>query len=294
MPAAAFGIKRAECCSFSKLFPIFQNLFRGLIPSFLRSGPYYVTERYGPVEKIAKADFTMQSRANLDITDAAVLYLLDTCYASGLTTEYNREVFAAAATGTELPTAGTDSSNWTKELCRHLQNVKGTPITVAQLHGMMMQSLADGKLAVTPVHSEPTPSMQGRSIVLAPLILSRGGVPANSKPYREEEVFKEEGNPRQEQPMVLISVQLEEKNMPKASNSIVVEELKDWLIHVATTHRPSSMIRLMIMKIEVVEYRSSFPRGILLLITLPIPVWVCLRGDPAYCFVRFVRTTSSS
>ena len=200
-------------------------------------------------------DFTIQSRANLDTSNAAVLYLLDCCYASGPTADCNREAFAAA--GIELPT----DKSWTKELCRHLKDVNGAPITVAQLHGKMMRSLADGKLAVTPVHSDLAPSMEG-SIVLAPV---RG----LAQPYSGGASEDTRGQPR-----VLISVQLEDMTGPPS-----VEEFKNWLI----THRPSMIHSV---NIEVSGFHTSFS-GVLLLV-LPVSVWVCLRGDPAYCFVRFV------
>lgn len=195
----------------------------------------------------------------MDNADAAVLYLLDTCYASGATVGGNREVFAAA--GIELPT----DSSWTKEFCRQLKSVNRKPITVAQLHGKMMQSLAEKRLAVTPVHSELTPTMEG-SIVLAP-------VQGLTKPYSGEAPEDTRGLPR-----VLISVQLEDMTGPPS-----VEEFKNWL----TTHRPSMIHSV---RIEVCGYHTSFS-GFLLL-TIPVSVWVCLRGDPAYCFVRFVTSSN--
>lgn len=170
----------------------------------------------------------------------------------------NREVFAAA--GIELPT----DSGWTTELCALLKNANGKPMTVAQLHGKMMQSFANGKLAVTPVHSELTPTMEG-SIILAPF----RGV---ATPYSEA------SEDTRGQPMVLISVQLED--MTKSPS---VEEFKSWL----TTHRPSMIHSV---KIEVSGFHTSFSG--LLLLTVPVSVWVCLRGDPAYTFVRFVTSSN--
>jgi hypothetical protein len=194
--------------------------------------------------------------------NAAVLYLLDACYASGPTVDANREVFAA--TGIELPT----DRSWTKELCRQLKHVNHTPITVAQLHGKMMQSLADERLAVVPVHSELKPTMEG-SIVIAPV---RG----LTKPYSSE---APEDTTRG-LPMVLISVQLEDM-----TGSASVEEFKNWL----TTHRPSMTHSV---EIEVCGYHTSFFGVVVLLLTIPVSVWVCLRGDPAYCFVRFVTSSN--
>ena len=207
---------------------------------------------------MATADFTSHSRSNLDSSDSAVLYLLDTCYAGGATVYGKREVFAAA--GIELPT----DNSWTKEICRHLRNANGQPMTVAQLHGRMMQSMADEILAVTPVHSELTPSAEG-SIILAP---ARGIL----HPYSHETSRDDTRG----QPMVLISVQLRDLTGPPS-----VEEFKNWLL----THRPSMIHSV---KIEVSGYHTSFS-GVLLL-TLPVSVWVCLRGDPAYAFVRFVMS----
>lgn len=80
---------------------IFQSSLKLLTP-ISRSAPFHVAGTYGPVEKVARVDFTTQSRANLDSSDAAVLYLLDTCYTAGAMVDGNREVFAAA--GNELPT----------------------------------------------------------------------------------------------------------------------------------------------------------------------------------------------
>lgn len=205
-------------------------------------------------------DFTTQSRATLDTSDGTVLYLLDTCYAAGAMVDGNREVFAAA--GIELPT----DNSWTKKVCRHLRNANGKPMTVAQLHGKMMQSLADKVLAVTPVHSELTPSADG-SIVLAPV---RGLV----RPYGDETAKDDTRG----QPTVLISVQLEDMTEPPS-----VEQFKNWLL----THRPSMIHSV---KIEVSGYHKFFSG--LLLLTLPVSVWVCLRGDPAYSFVRFVTSSN--
>lgn len=129
-----------------------------------------------------------------------------------------------------------------------------------------MQSLADGKLAVTPVHSELTPSMEG-SIVLA----SVRGV---AKPYSDE-VSKD----TREQPVVLISVQLEDMTEERS-----IEEFQNWLI----THQPSMIHSV---KIEVSEYHSSLSR-ILLLLILPIPIWICVRDDPAYRFVGFITSSN--
>lgn len=139
-------------------------------------------------------------------------------------------------------------------------------MTVAQLHGRMMQSLADQILTVTPVHSELTPSAEG-SIVLAPM---RGLL----NPYGHETL---RDNTRG-QPMVLISVQLSNLTGPPS-----VEEFKTWLL----THRPS-MIRSV--KIEVSGYYHTSSFSGVLLLTLPVSVWVCLRGDLAYSFVRFVTS----
>lgn len=126
-----------------------------------------------------------------------------------------------------------------------------------------MKSFAEGRLASTPVHSELSSTMEG-SIILAPVT----GLIA---PYQL-------GNPDDVRgiPMVLISVQLKDLTDPPS-----VEEFKRWL----TTHRPSMIHSV---KIEVSGYHTSFS-GVLLL-TLPVSVWVCLRGDPAYSFVRFVTS----
>ena len=206
---------------------------------------------------MARADFTTQARANLDYSNAAVLYLLDTCHGSAATLHGNREVFAAASI--ELPT----DSSWTFELCRQLRNANRRPITVAQLHGKMIESFAEGRLAVTPVHSELTESMEG-SIILAP-------VTGSIAPYSV-------GAPEdtQNMPIVLISVQLEDMTSPPN-----VEDFKRWL----TTNRPAMIHSV---RIEVSGFHTSFS-GVLLL-TLPVSVWVCLRGDPSYSFVRFVTS----
>ena len=126
-----------------------------------------------------------------------------------------------------------------------------------------MKSFAEGRLAVTPVHSELTPSMEG-SIVLAPV----GGF---ISPYKLDNTEETRG-----MPMVLKSVQLQDLTNP--SNE---EEFKKWL----TTHRPSMIHSV---KIEVTGYHTSFS-GIILL-TIPVSVWVCLRGDLAYSFVRFITS----
>lgn len=238
-------------------------------PNFFRSAKFFVAGNYGPVETVARVDFTTQSRANLDLSDAAVLYLLDTCYAAGAAVDGNREVFAAAAAGIELPT----DSSWTKEVCRHLRNANGKPMTVAQLHGRMMQSLADGRLPVTPVHSELAPSAEG-SIVLAPV--SVNGLLLN--PYGIETSREED---TRGQPMVLISVQLKDMTGPPS-----IEPFKTWLL----AHQ-ASIIHSGSVKIEVSGCHTFFSgfSGVLLL-TLPVSVWVCLRADPAYSFVRFVTS----
>lgn len=206
MPVVAFGIQGPGRYAFSMFPPLnslifVQNLETVLLslqlltdptPTSFRSGPYSVTENNSSSQKVARAsaDFTSQSRANLDsVSDSAVLYLLDTgIRAAGtpVNTDADREIFAASFLKIDpVPTATTNSnssgdnngnSNWTKELCRHLRNAsrRNEPMTVAQLHGEMIQSLAeigaDGqrKLPVVPVHSQLISPMKGGSIVLAP------------------------------------------------------------------------------------------------------------------------------
>lgn len=74
--------------------------------------------------------------------------------------ESEKEVFAASAV--ELPTV---STLWTKFVTKTLKSVNKAPITVAQLHGMMMKHCVTDELVTTPVHSEL--GMLG-SVVLAP------------------------------------------------------------------------------------------------------------------------------
>lgn len=207
--------------------------------------------------KVGRADFTIQARATLDYSRAAVLYLLDTCHGSAAGLNGHREIFAASSI--ELPT----DKEWTFELCRHLRNVNRKPITVAQLHGMMIKSFAEGTLAVTPVHSELTESMEG-SIILAP-------VTGPIQPYRA-------GDPEDPRhtPMVLIAAQLEDMTSPPS-----VDDFKRWLV----TNRPAMIHSV---RIDVSGFHTSFS-GVLLL-TVPVSVWICLRSDPAYSFVRFVTS----
>lgn len=145
----------------------------------------------------ASADFTTQSRANLDkISASAVLYLLDTgVYAPGrpAITDTERELFAAMKIDPILTaTTNSDSDNdndndgndnygsddygngnWTQKLCGHLRvaSRRNEPMTVAQLCSKMIQSILEAdeaEVADFPVHSGLMPSMEGRSIVLAP------------------------------------------------------------------------------------------------------------------------------
>jgi hypothetical protein len=200
----------------------------------------------------------VQARANLDLSDASVLYLLDTCHGSAAAMDANREIFAA---GIEL----FSDKTWSAEVCRHIRDTNRKPITVAQLHGKMMKSFANGILATTPVHSELSPAMEG-SIVIAP-------VTGLVTPYQRDDPENTRG-----MPTVLISVQLQNLTGPP-----MVAEFQKWL----STHRPSMIHSV---TIDVSGYHTSFS-GVLLL-TLPVSVWVCLRGDPAYTFVRFVSSTN--
>lgn len=299
-------------------------------------------------------DFTTQTRVLLDTSDATILYLLDSGYAAPPLADTTREVFAAAAakpatafsifsfnnrTCTSCDNNSNsngnsinsdDGGNWTKELCRHLRNAKSkgngtpTPITVAQLYSQMMQSLADGKLAVTPVHPELTPSMEGRSIVLASVSASASGSASVSAHVggtarfegsgdvvttEEQEGEKEAENFREKAlGMVLISVQLEERMRAGAgagagTNASSIDDFKSWLLaHCpcpslpsSSSSSPSSTTTTPPARAGMIELVGSFPsfpfsvsKRTLLLVLLPVEVWVCLRGDAAYSFVRFV------
>lgn len=171
----------------------------------------------------------------------------------------NREIFAAS--GVEL----FSDKTWSAELCRQIRHADRKPITVAQLHEKMMKSFANGILATTPVHSELSSSMEG-SIVIAPVTdlvtPNQRGDPENTRGMST----------------VLISVQLQDLTAQP-----MVAGFQKWL----STHRPSMIHSV---TIDVSGYHTSFS-GVLLL-TLPISVWVCLRGDPAYSFVRFVSSTN--
>lgn len=237
------------------------NGFHQRLTWILRSAPLVPPHRRaGPsAPQIARADFTIQARANLDLSAAAVLYLLDTCHGSAATLDGNREIFAASSI--EPPT----DNSWTAELCRHLRSANRKPVTVAQLHGKMMKSFADGRLAVTPVHSQLSESMEG-SIILAPLTV------LVAPPYKAE-VQQDQENA----PTVLISVKLKDSTTP-----LQVEEFRKWLI----TNRPSMANSV---KVDVTGYHHTAFSGIMLL-RIPVPVWVCLRSDPAYSFVDLVRS----
>lgn len=99
-------------------------------------------------------------RDTLERAPCLVLYLMDCCYSSAVAMESEKEVFAASAV--ELPTV---STLWTKFVTKTLKSVNKAPITVAQLHGMMMKHCVTDELVTTPVHSEL--GMLG-SVVLAP------------------------------------------------------------------------------------------------------------------------------
>lgn len=88
-------------------------------------------------------------RDTLERAPCPVLYLMDCCYSSAVAMENEKEVFATLAV--ELPTV---STLWTKFVTKTLKSVNKAPITVAQLHGMMMKHCVTDELVTTPVHSE--------------------------------------------------------------------------------------------------------------------------------------------
>ena len=202
----------------------------------------------------SKINFSALMKQTLEQSQCAVLCLMDCCYSSAVAMESRKEVFAASAV--ELPAV---STLWTQFFTRTLKSVNKMPITVAQLHGMMMKHCVTEELVTTPVHSEL--GTLG-SVVLAP-------VTGILYPYPHWAPRTLTGT------RVLISVRLEDINKPPS-----VEQWAKWL----KTHTPAD-----IGDVEI-ELSGFYRAGSsMLLLVLPTEIWVALTGD-SYSFVGFVRT----
>ena len=204
-----------------------------------------------------------------EATNADVLYIRDSCYASSAAIKGRRELLAACGTSQASEGAGSDhGQSFTRVLTDILVSAQGFSMTVAQLHGYMSGSYPRSELMAAPIHAELSQALRrDGSIVLAPLRCHS----TTLDPLHALQPQPFTTSPR---PKAFISVRLSDWNGPPD-----VDQWARWL----SEHLPLGIEDVDI-KLEGF-YRT---KTAIMLVLMPVVVWSVLRSRDTYEFVSLV------
>jgi hypothetical protein len=208
-----------------------------------------------PRERLAlEVNFTKVKEVTLDIAVCDVFYLLDTCYGTSAAIGGRKELLAASSL--ELP-AQYGLNTMTRYICEILEELGGLPITIAVLHGALLNKYHENHdLFPTPVHASLDPNVD-YSITLFPAPFGRRRTAVQVPPAASSE----DSNTR-----CALSINLDKLDIGR---------FQRWV-----GSRPGGV------EIEVLSLHSS--TSFVLVITVPLSVWHMIPAHSAISFLFIV------
>jgi len=188
--------------------------------------------------------------------DCEVAQILDCCCALNAVDMLETEVLAAAADTAESRI----DTCFTNVLLTSLRKMQGEPVSLAALYGHIIRLREVYGLEYAPFHVTKD---GGASIVLQKL--GGSGIPRPLKEVTESGSLK-----------MLITAHLVNKITPQD-----VEQMRKW-----TTSGVPAVIRQL-----DIQFEGAFDSDSgMLLFSVPVEVWSCLRDDPAYNGIGIIRS----
>lgn len=234
-----------------------------------------------------------------------VLLLLDCCFAGSAVrgdVEGTNEIIAAC--GRETLAEGVTDRSFTHNLMRKIRSFNGQPFTVVQLYERLLK---DRKRLITTPQYAPLSARERPSIVLAPLRLElNADGPDPSTQVSSASVSDETESLASTSQSLMLSSEVSSEVSFESSTSIQssppegprvllalslgadagIPDVESWA-HWLSTDIPYEIQGIEI-RIEA-AYRSHSTS---ILVSLPVNVWIHLRGTSAYRFIDLVTSTN--
>jgi hypothetical protein len=213
----------------------------------------------GTVDSSVKVDW-LSVRSVIDDHEHDVLVILDCYYAGVAALDSYRELLAASSR--ESQAGSRPGQNFTTALANVLRDSGGRPMTVAQVHAVLVRKAEEYSLDATPVHAELGSKLMG-SICMARLGETRTGVfiPPDSLDVQ-----------------ILVKVFLKDVN--------IVPEFEAWEHFLRTAVPPN----LRDMSIEIHAHSLVNTGSDMLQFSVPLPVFSVLRFKGPFRFVCVARS----
>ncbi|KAL8771556.1 MAG: hypothetical protein Q9209_002999 [Squamulea sp. 1 TL-2023] len=215
----------------------------------------------------ASLNFTKAMQASLELTKTDVIYLLDTCYHQTGVLSAGKELLAACSD----PEHGNVvvEGNFTKHLVQVLQEQRGMPITLSNVHAKLRNRWADSTLVHTELHRDQEASLTIASLSPQSLDL----LPSQLQQLYCTQLLAVD------EPKALISARLDVSCIRESDE--VERQIRRSLSTVKPPYIRDS-------EFSVSSIMPAFPSGLLVIIMVPAAVHNSMHGRSTYRHLGYV------